>query len=46
MDNWELNKDQKSVLESAGNKLTEVTAELGEIDNKKSENEERFNDFE
>ena len=46
MDNWELTKDQKAVLESAEKKLTEVSAELGEIDNKKSENEERFNDFE
>jgi len=46
MDNWELSKEQKNVLESAEDKHAEVSMLIGEIDTRKGENEERFNNFE
>jgi len=45
MDNWEMIKEQKIVVSSAEDNLANITSKLGEIDSRKGENEERFENY-
>jgi hypothetical protein len=46
LDNWDLTKKQKDILGQQENKLQNYTIKLSNVDNKNSDNEQSFKDFE
>jgi hypothetical protein len=46
LDNWDITKKQKDILGQQEDKLQNYTIKLSNVDNKNSDNEQSFRDFE